>query len=78
MFPIAKAALSILEISAYWPRELNPRASSKELCHILEAAWKACERSPLRQYIPRFRAAVWALGGLWECNGGDGDGIPII
>jgi hypothetical protein len=39
MFPIAKDRLSFREISNYWSREINPPASSKELSHILEAAW---------------------------------------
>jgi hypothetical protein len=39
MFPITKAALSFLEISDYWSREIHPPASPKELLHVLEAAW---------------------------------------
>jgi hypothetical protein len=39
MFPIAKVELSFREISNYWSREINPPASSKELLHLLEAAW---------------------------------------
>jgi hypothetical protein len=39
MFPIAKDALSFLEISDYWSREIKPRASWKELFHTLTGAW---------------------------------------
>jgi hypothetical protein len=39
LFPIAKHALSFFEISDYWSREINPRASWKELFHTLAAAW---------------------------------------
>jgi hypothetical protein len=39
VFPIAKAALSLLEISDYWSREIRPPASWKELLSILVSAW---------------------------------------
>jgi hypothetical protein len=39
LFPIAKDALSFLEISDYWSREIKPRASWEELFHSLTAAW---------------------------------------
>jgi hypothetical protein len=39
MFPIAKDALSLHDISDYWSREINPPASSRELFRVLEAAW---------------------------------------
>jgi hypothetical protein len=39
VFPIAKAALSLLEISDYWSREIRPSASSDELLSILVSAW---------------------------------------
>jgi hypothetical protein len=39
MFPIAKDKLSFPEIADYWSREIDPRASWKELFHILEAAF---------------------------------------
>ena len=39
MFPIAKTALSLLEISDYWSREIRPSASSNELLSTLVGAW---------------------------------------
>jgi hypothetical protein len=39
MFPIAKPALSLREISDYWSREIWPPASSEELLSTLESAW---------------------------------------
>jgi hypothetical protein len=39
MFPITESALSFREISDYWSREIHPPASSRELLHLLAAAW---------------------------------------
>ncbi len=39
MFPIARAALSFLDISEYWSREIYPPASSHELLNTLVSAW---------------------------------------
>ena len=39
MFPIAKAALSLLEISDYWARDIYPPASSNELLNNFLSAW---------------------------------------
>jgi hypothetical protein len=39
MFPIAKAALSFLDISDYWSREIRPPASKDELLDTLVSAW---------------------------------------
>jgi hypothetical protein len=39
MFPITKKSLSFLEISNYWSREIQPRASQNELLKCLESAW---------------------------------------
>src|SRR5262249_2341225 len=65
VFPIAKAALSLLEISDYWSREIRPSASPNELLSILVSAWWLGElrgdskHSPLQllkiMYTSRFR-----------------------
>src|SRR5262245_22167286 len=39
MFPIATSTLSFREISDYWSRDIQPRASSDELLSILVSAW---------------------------------------
>lgn len=39
MLRIAKAALSFLEISDYWSREISPPASSNEVLDTLVSAW---------------------------------------
>ncbi len=39
MYPIARAALSFLDISEYWSREIYPPASSHELLNTLVSAW---------------------------------------
>jgi hypothetical protein len=81
MFPIAKSALSLLAISDYWPREIRPSASSKEVLSVLVSAWWLREfrgdfpHSPLQllkiMYTSTFRDD---LGIIFIAGGGEGDG----
>jgi hypothetical protein len=84
VFPIAKVALSLLEISDYWSREIRPSALPNELLSMLVSAWWLGEfrgdfrHSPLQllkiMYTSTFRDD---LGIVFIVGGGKGPS-PVV